>query len=37
MQTLTVKQAEHHLGDIIDKLMPGEEIVLTRNDRAVPN
>ena len=35
MQTLSVEQAEGHLTEIIDKLSPGEEIVLTRNDRAV--
>jgi antitoxin (DNA-binding transcriptional repressor) of toxin-antitoxin stability system len=35
MQTLTVEQAEAHFTEIIDKLAPGEEIVLTRNDRPV--
>lgn len=35
MQTLPVEQAEGHLTEIIDKLSPGEEIVLTRNDKPV--
>ena len=35
MQTLPVEQAEGHLTEIIDKLSPGEEIVLTRNDQPV--
>jgi len=35
MQTLPVEQAEGHLTEIIDKLAPGEEIVLTRNDKPV--
>jgi len=30
-----VEQAEGHLTEIIDKLSPGEEIVLTRNDKPV--
>jgi len=30
-----VEQAEGHLTEIIDKLAPGEEIVLTRNDKPV--
>lgn len=35
MQTIPVEQAEGHLTEIIAKLSPGEEIVLTRNDRPV--
>lgn len=35
MQTLPVEQAEGHLGEIIDKLAPGEEIVLTRDNQPV--
>ncbi len=35
MQTLPVEQAEGHLSEIIDKLAPGEEIVLTRNGKPV--
>jgi antitoxin (DNA-binding transcriptional repressor) of toxin-antitoxin stability system len=35
MQTLSVEQAEGHLSEIIVKLSPGEEIVLTLNDRPV--
>jgi antitoxin (DNA-binding transcriptional repressor) of toxin-antitoxin stability system len=35
MQTLAVEQVEGHLTEIIEKLSPGEEIVLTRNDKPV--
>ncbi len=35
MQTLPVEQAEGHLAEIIDKLSPGEEVVLTRHNRPV--
>jgi antitoxin (DNA-binding transcriptional repressor) of toxin-antitoxin stability system len=35
MQTMSVEQAEGHLAEIIDKLSPGEEIVLTRDDKPV--
>jgi antitoxin (DNA-binding transcriptional repressor) of toxin-antitoxin stability system len=35
MQTITVEEAQSHLGEIIDKLSPGEEIVLTRDDKPV--
>ena len=33
MQTIPIEQAEGHLAEIIDKLSPGEEIVLKRNNR----
>jgi antitoxin (DNA-binding transcriptional repressor) of toxin-antitoxin stability system len=33
MQMLSVEQAEGHLSEIIDNLSPGEEIVLTQNDK----
>ena len=32
MQTVTLEEAQSHLAEIIEKLPPGEEIVLTRND-----
>ena len=35
MQTLTLEEAQSHLGEIIDKLIPGEEVVLTRGDKPV--
>ena len=35
MQTLTVQQAEGQLSEIIAKLSPGEEIVLTSDNQPV--
>ncbi len=35
MQTMPLEQAEGHLAEIIEKLSPGEVIVLTRNNRPV--
>jgi antitoxin (DNA-binding transcriptional repressor) of toxin-antitoxin stability system len=35
MQTMTIQQAQSHLAEIIDKLTPGEEIVLVRDNRPV--
>jgi antitoxin (DNA-binding transcriptional repressor) of toxin-antitoxin stability system len=35
MQTITVEEAQSHLTEIIGKLSPGEEIVLTRDDKPV--
>jgi antitoxin (DNA-binding transcriptional repressor) of toxin-antitoxin stability system len=35
MQTITVEEAQSHLAEIIEKLTPGEEIVLVRDDRPV--
>ena len=34
MKTLPVKQASHHLDDLVDAAIAGEEIVLTRDDQA---
>jgi antitoxin (DNA-binding transcriptional repressor) of toxin-antitoxin stability system len=31
MRTVPIEQAEGHLGEILDQLAPGEEIVLTRD------
>jgi antitoxin (DNA-binding transcriptional repressor) of toxin-antitoxin stability system len=35
MQSMSIEQADGHLAEIIDKLPPGEEIVLTRDDKPV--
>jgi antitoxin (DNA-binding transcriptional repressor) of toxin-antitoxin stability system len=35
MQTITLEEAQSHLAAIIDKLMPGEEVVIMRGDRPV--
>jgi antitoxin (DNA-binding transcriptional repressor) of toxin-antitoxin stability system len=35
MQTLSVEEVEGHLGEVIDNLAPGEELVLTRGDQPV--
>ena len=33
MQTMPIEQAEGHLAEIVEKLAPGEEVVLTRDNR----
>jgi antitoxin (DNA-binding transcriptional repressor) of toxin-antitoxin stability system len=35
MRTITMEAAQSHLGDIIDKLTPGEEVVITLDNRPV--
>lgn len=35
MNTVTLEQAQAQLPDLIHKLTPGEEIVITENDRPV--
>jgi antitoxin (DNA-binding transcriptional repressor) of toxin-antitoxin stability system len=35
MQTIAIEEAEGHLGEIIEKLAPGEEVVITKGDKAV--
>lgn len=35
MQTIPLEKVEGHLAEIIAKLPPGEEIVLTRDDRPI--
>lgn len=35
MQTIDVHEAERHLAELIQNLPPGDEIVLTRNDKPV--
>ncbi len=35
MQTITLEEAQSHLAEIIEKLPPGGEVVITRDDRPV--
>jgi len=35
MSTVTLEDAQAHLRDLIDKLTPGEEITITRDDKPV--
>jgi antitoxin (DNA-binding transcriptional repressor) of toxin-antitoxin stability system len=35
MRTMPLEQAEGHLAEIIEKLSPGEEVVLTRDGKPV--
>ena len=35
MPTMPIEQVEGHLIEIIEKLLPGEEVVLTRNEKPV--
>lgn len=35
MQWVTVEEAQSHLADIIEKLPPGGEVVITRDDKPV--
>jgi antitoxin (DNA-binding transcriptional repressor) of toxin-antitoxin stability system len=35
MQTITLEEAQRHLPEIIEKLTPGEEVLLTRGDQPV--
>jgi antitoxin (DNA-binding transcriptional repressor) of toxin-antitoxin stability system len=35
MQTVTIQEAQGRLEEIIERLTPGEEIVLTRDDQPV--
>jgi antitoxin (DNA-binding transcriptional repressor) of toxin-antitoxin stability system len=35
MHAIPLEQAEGHLAEIIDRLSPGEEVVLTRNNRLI--
>jgi antitoxin (DNA-binding transcriptional repressor) of toxin-antitoxin stability system len=35
MQTITLEEAQSRLAEIIAKLAPGEEVVLTRGDKPV--
>ena len=33
MLTIPLEQAEGHLAEIVEKLSPGEEVILTRDDK----
>ena len=35
MTTVTIEEAQSHLAEIINELAPGEEVVLTRENRPV--
>ncbi len=35
MTTITVEEAQAHLPEIIDRLSPGEPLIITRNDQPV--
>jgi len=35
MATITIQEAQANLVDLIHRLIPGEELVITENDRAV--
>jgi prevent-host-death family protein len=35
MHTMTIEEAQAKLPEIIDKLAPGEEVLITRNDQPV--
>jgi prevent-host-death family protein len=35
MQTITLEEAQGHLSEIIDRLAPGEEVVITRGSKPV--
>ena len=35
MSTITIEEAQARLGEVIHRLTPGEEVVITENDRPV--
>ena len=35
MSTVTIEEAQAKLSEIIDKLKPGEELIITRNDQPI--
>ena len=35
MPTVTIEEAQNHLGDLIHRLTAGEEVVITENDQPV--
>jgi antitoxin (DNA-binding transcriptional repressor) of toxin-antitoxin stability system len=35
MSTVTLEEAQAHLSELIDRLQPGETVVITRNDKPV--
>lgn len=34
-KTITLQELQGHLADVLERLLPGEEIVITRDDTAV--
>jgi antitoxin (DNA-binding transcriptional repressor) of toxin-antitoxin stability system len=34
MSTMTIEEAQAKLSEVIDKLAPGEEVIITRNEQA---
>ena len=35
MTTIPIEEAQSHLADIINELVPGQEVVLTRENKAI--
>ncbi len=35
MSTITLEEAQAHLSELIDRLQPGETVVITRNEKPV--
>lgn len=35
MRTMTIEEAQAKLAEVIDKLAPGEEVIITRNDQPI--
>jgi prevent-host-death family protein len=35
MSTITIEEAQAKLSEVIDKLAPGEEVIITRNEQPV--
>jgi prevent-host-death family protein len=35
MSTVTLEEAQAHLGELIDKLQPGLELIITRNNQPI--
>ena len=35
MSTMAIKEAQVKLSEVIDKLAPGEEVIITRNEQPV--
>ena len=35
MSTITIEEAQAHLPEVIEKLQPGEEIIITREEKPV--
>ena len=35
MQTITLEEAQSHLAEVIERLAPGEEVLITRDDQPI--